>query len=182
MKYPMAANCLSKQEWDYMMAPVLEAGLNVIQFSPKFPGAIVYGLKQVQGLGMKDPYISQGLTWIQTLMQHGDRETVTGSPMQTSMEYLHLELDIGESFFKDNYNFLASLATGCWLKHVWQFQDEQARDPIGTQRANVAEANTRGRFSDTAFCGPGLQGKQPAYFERMAVISTSGHGSGCGCS
>jgi hypothetical protein len=76
----MAAIYLSQQEWDYVMAPVLEAGLNAMQFSRKFPRAIVYGPKKVQGLmGVKDPYILQGLTWIQTLMRHGDRETMTGS-------------------------------------------------------------------------------------------------------
>jgi hypothetical protein len=72
VEYPMAAFCLSKQEWDYVMAPVPEAGLNAMQLSRKFPRAIVYGLKQVQGLGVKDPYISQGPTWIQTLMRQGD--------------------------------------------------------------------------------------------------------------
>ncbi len=74
----MAAICLSKKDWDYVMAPVLEAGLNSMQFSRNFSRSIVYGPKTVQGLGLKDPYIVQGLTWIQILMRHGDRDTVTG--------------------------------------------------------------------------------------------------------
>jgi hypothetical protein len=49
MEYPMAAICLSRKEWDHMMAPVLEAGLNVMQFSHKFHRAIIYGPNKVQG-------------------------------------------------------------------------------------------------------------------------------------
>ena len=41
----MAAICLSKTDWDHVMAPVLEAGLNAIQFSRNFPRSIVCGPK-----------------------------------------------------------------------------------------------------------------------------------------
>ena len=124
LEYPMAAICLSKTDWDHVMAPVLEAGLNAMQFSRNFPRLIVYGPKTVQGLGLKDPYIVQGLTWIQTLMRHGDRATVTGQLLRASMENLHLEIGTGAAFFEDDYDVWAPLATDCWLKHVWQFQAE----------------------------------------------------------
>ena len=108
------------------MVPVLEAGLNAMQFSRKFPRDMVYGPKQAQGLGLKDPYIVQGLTWIKTLMHHGDRETVTGALLRSSLEHLQLELGSGVPFFQDDYEIWSDLATNCWLKHVWKFLQEQA--------------------------------------------------------
>ena len=126
MEYPMAAICLSRKQWDQVMVPVLEAGLNAIQFSRKFPRDMVYGPKQAQGLGLKDPYIVQGLTWIKTLMHHGDRETVTGALLRSSLEHLQLELGSGAPFFQDDYEIWSDLATNCWLKHVWKFLQEQA--------------------------------------------------------
>jgi hypothetical protein len=126
MEYPMAAICLSKKQWDHVMAPVLEAGLNLLQFSRKFPRDMVYGPKKLQGLGVKDPYIGQGLTWIKTLLHHGGRETMTGALLRSSMEYLHLEVGTGSPFFQDNYEVWSDLVTDCWLKHVWQFQQEQS--------------------------------------------------------
>jgi hypothetical protein len=57
-EYPMAATCLSRSQWDYVMALVLEAGLNSMQFICKFPHAMVYGPVNSQGLGVKDPYFT----------------------------------------------------------------------------------------------------------------------------
>jgi hypothetical protein len=125
MEYPMAAICLSLKQWDHVMAPILEAGLNAIQFSQKFPRDIVYGPRNLQGLGVKDPYIVQGLTWIKTLLHHGERATMTGTLLRSSMESLHLELGTGVPFFQDDYEVWSVLATDCWLKHVWEFQQEQ---------------------------------------------------------
>jgi hypothetical protein len=71
-EYPMAATCLSRSQWDYVMAPVLEAGFNSMQFSCKFPHPTVYDPVNSQGLGVKDPYVLQGLTWLKTLLRHGD--------------------------------------------------------------------------------------------------------------
>jgi hypothetical protein len=97
MEYPMAAICLSQRQWDHVMVPILEAGLNVIQFSRKFPRDMVYGPKKLQGLGAKDPYIVQGLTWIKTLLHHGDWATMTGALLRSSMESLHLKLGTGKT-------------------------------------------------------------------------------------
>jgi hypothetical protein len=85
LQCPMTAICLKKKEWDHVMVPVSEAG-------HKFPWMIAYGPKKVQSLGVKDPYKLQDLTWIQSLMQHGDLEMVTKYLMLTSMEHLYLEL------------------------------------------------------------------------------------------
>jgi hypothetical protein len=127
MGYPMAGICLSRKQWDHVMAPILlEAGLNAIQFSHKFPRDMVYGPKKVQGLGVRDPYIVQGLTWIKTLLHHGERSTMTGELLRPSMDSLHLELGTGAPFFHDNFEVWSDLATGCWLKDVWELQQEQA--------------------------------------------------------
>jgi hypothetical protein len=118
MEYPMAAICISRKQWDHVMAPILEAGLNAIQFSQKFPRDIVYGPKDLQGLGVKDPYIVQGLTWIKALLHQGERATMTGALLWSSIESLHLELGTGVPFFQDDYEVWLVLATDCWLKHV----------------------------------------------------------------
>jgi hypothetical protein len=123
-EYPMAATCLSRIQWDHVMAPVLEAVLNSMQFSSKSPHAMVYGPINSQGLGVKDPNVLQGLMWLETLLQHGDQDTVTGHLLRQSMELPQLELGTGNPLFLDDYETFESLATDCWLKHVWRFQQE----------------------------------------------------------
>jgi hypothetical protein len=82
------------------MAPVLEAGLNAMKFSFKFPHTMVYGPVNWQGLEVKDPYGLQGLTWLRTLLRHGDRATVTGHLIRQSMELLQLEIGTGNPLFR----------------------------------------------------------------------------------
>jgi hypothetical protein len=85
---------------------------------------MVYGPVNSQGLGVKDPSVLQGLTWLKTLLCHGDRATVTGHLIRQNMELLQLEIGTGNSLFQDDYATFESLATDCWLKHVWRFQQE----------------------------------------------------------
>jgi hypothetical protein len=51
-EYLMTATCLSQSQWDDVMALVLEAGLNLMQFSCRFPLTMIYGPVKSQGLGV----------------------------------------------------------------------------------------------------------------------------------
>ncbi len=160
-EYPMAAICLSQSQWDHVMAPVLEAGLNAMQFSCKFPHDMVYGPVNSQGLGVKDPYVLQGLTWLKTLLRHRDRATVTGLLIRQSMELLHLEIGTGNPLFQDDFATFKSLATDCWLKHVWSFQQElelslQHATPVLTLQS-TSDLFLMSLFADAGFTGESLR-------------------------
>jgi hypothetical protein len=111
-EYPMAATCLSRKRWDEVMVPVLEAGLNSLQSSSKFPHAMVYGSIQSQGLGIKDPYVLQGFTWLKILLRHGNQDTVTGQLIGQSMELLQLELGTRKPLFSDDYKTFRQRTAG----------------------------------------------------------------------
>jgi hypothetical protein len=161
-EYPMAATCLTRQQWDTIMVPVLEAGLNSLQFSSKFPHAMVYGPIESQGLGVKDPYILQGLTWLKTLLRHGNRDTVTGQLIRQSMELLQLELGTGKPLFSDDYETYQSLATDCWLKHVWRFQQEYDLQ-LKHELAVLTLQSTDDTFLMPHFAEAGFTGKSLRY-------------------
>jgi hypothetical protein len=143
------------------MVPVLEAGLNSLQFSSKFPHAMVYDPIKSQGLGVKDPYILQGLTWLKTLLRHGNWDTVTGQLIQQSMELLQLEMGKDKPLFSDDYEMYQVMATNCWLKHVWQFQQEydlqlKHKVPVLTLQS-TDDSFLMSRFADAGFTGKSLQ-------------------------
>ncbi len=132
-----------------------------MQFSSKFPHAMMYGPIQSQGLGVKDLYVLKGLTWLKTLMQHGDRDTVTGHLIRQSMELLQLELGTGNSLFLDDYATFEFLATDCWLKHVWRFQQElelrlQHATPVLTLQS-TSDSFLMSLFADAGFVGESLR-------------------------
>jgi hypothetical protein len=61
---------------------------------------MVFGPVNSQGLGVKDPYVLQGLTWLKTLLRYGDRATLTGHLIRQSMELVQLEIGRGNSLFQ----------------------------------------------------------------------------------
>jgi hypothetical protein len=64
----MAGTHLSKAKRAHMMKPkVLEVGVNLMQFCGNFSHIVVWvvwGPIDLKGLDVKDPYLTQGLTWL----------------------------------------------------------------------------------------------------------------------
>lgn len=59
-------------------------------------------------------------------MDHIWGGSTTGNLIKTSMEYMKLELVVQGSIFKLDYEIYGYLATDCWVKHMWEFVDENA--------------------------------------------------------
>jgi len=64
-EYPMRAICLTKTQWDKIMAPVFLAAKTRSGFSKGFPNVVMYGPTEFQGLGMMNPWIHQELKHIE---------------------------------------------------------------------------------------------------------------------
>ncbi len=88
-----------------------------------FPLALRYANPQYLGLGLPNPYWEQGIRAIHLFMEHANSDTMEAGLIQTSMEYLHLELGTSRNIFKLSYAEWAFLAMDCWLKSIWCFTD-----------------------------------------------------------
>jgi hypothetical protein len=77
------------------------------------------------------------------------------------MELLQLELGTGNSLFLDDYATFEALATDCWLKHVWRFQQElelrlQHATPVLTLQS-TSDSFLMSLFADAGFAGESLR-------------------------
>jgi hypothetical protein len=77
------------------------------------------------------------------------------------MELLQLEIGTGNSLFQDDYATFESLATGCWLKHVWHFQQEMELSlkhatPVLTLQP-TSDSFLMSTFSDAGYTGQSLR-------------------------
>jgi hypothetical protein len=57
LEYLMMAVMLTKKEWDYIVAPILQATLPNMGYVPTFPCDIVYAPKELLGIGIMHPLV-----------------------------------------------------------------------------------------------------------------------------
>jgi hypothetical protein len=78
------------------------------------------------------------------------------------MELLQLELGTGQPLFSDDYETYQLLATNCWLKHVWRFQQEEydlqlkPKVPVQTLQS-TDDFFLMSCFADAGFTGESLR-------------------------
>jgi hypothetical protein len=61
------------------------------------------------------------LSQIQTIFRHSNRNSPTGQLFHASLEQLQLKIGIPEPLFQSSYKCYGSLATPCWISHIWEY-------------------------------------------------------------
>jgi hypothetical protein len=124
IEYPMVATTLTDKDWEYVMAPILMAGLPKAGIPRTFPRSVLYGPTERQGFGIVHPWHRQGILHLQTCLSHATRPTITGQLIRASMEQARLELGLPGMLTDHSYQYVGRLLTDCWLKSVWCFCDQ----------------------------------------------------------
>jgi hypothetical protein len=121
MEYPMVAISLTRDQWDEVMKPLLQAVLPRIGITRSFPRLVVYAPLIRNGLGLLHPHDNQYLKQLQTVMRHGDRLSPTGRMIRASYEQMQLEIGTEISFLSVPFSKYGNLATQCWIGKLWQY-------------------------------------------------------------
>ena len=119
--YSLPATYLSKKELNEAWAPAISQGIAASGVVRNLDRTIVFGDTMYQGLGLRHPYILQGIEHIKVLMTHGVSQSLTGMLLRTNIEASKQELGLGGSFFTQNYKLYKGLVTNSWVKSTWQF-------------------------------------------------------------
>jgi hypothetical protein len=125
-KYPAAATQLTEQDWEFVCAPVFQAGLPKAGFSRMFPRTVIFAPKLYQGLGILHPFHNQELEHLAVILYHCTHHTLTGDLIQQSWESLRLELGMLGNLTDFNYRLWGDCITTSWLKTVWKYCREHS--------------------------------------------------------
>ena len=87
---------------------------------------VLYGLPSVQGLGLKDIYLTQGISHIVEIIEHLWKKSITGHFITISLECLRLELGLNINILQSKYsNYQKLILTRSWIEQTWKFMEEQ---------------------------------------------------------
>ena len=134
MEYPMATTTLSEAELEYIMVPILRAGLPRSGIDWSFPQAVLFGPTILQGMGVMHPWHHQEITHLVTCLQQTVIGGITGSLLSASLEQLRLEVGLPGLLTDHNFETYEGLTTPSWLAQVRKFVD---RFNIGLRDSEV---------------------------------------------
>ena len=121
LDYSLIALTLTEQECKTIMAPVLEIGLGRAGICQKISRKVLYGSRELQGMGLHNLFTTLGISHVQAFLEHTWKKSLTGKLMLSSLESLQLEIGVEGGIFTRDYKLYGHLGTDCWLKHLWKF-------------------------------------------------------------
>jgi hypothetical protein len=124
LEYPMMATMLTESDWEYILVPLLAAGLPRAGLTRTFPRDILFGPTLAQGFGVFHPWYHQQITYLTTLLQHTQQQTMTGQLITASYEQLRLEMGTSGFMMDVSYQTMKDTVTKTWLTNLWEFADK----------------------------------------------------------
>jgi Reverse transcriptase (RNA-dependent DNA polymerase) len=120
--YPMPVTYFTRQDCDYIMAPVLRVALSHSGVCRTIPRAIVYAPLQYQGLAVPDLFIEQGISKLVRLLKFGRAsEAITSNLLRHSGEAMKLELGLNGYLFQHDFTKYHCISSPSWMKEMWRF-------------------------------------------------------------
>jgi hypothetical protein len=157
MEYPMASTTIKEKEWNYIMAPILRAGLPRSGIERNFPHDILYGPKCLQGFGIFHPWYHQEIVHLLVCLKQTGIGGITGRQISASVEQMRLELGLTGWFTDHDYDIYAPLLTDCWMKTVWKFS-HRFKIEIRDSETQLRRRRTKDQSLIQAFAHAGFRG------------------------
>jgi hypothetical protein len=99
LAYSLPALCLSRQQWDCILSPILRYCLPAMGVSRYFPRKLVFASSSHFGLGFKHLHTMQEIAHIKDIIWHTFSDTLTGILYKTSFKLMLLECSIRTDIF-----------------------------------------------------------------------------------
>ena len=125
LDYCLPATTMTQQECDKIMWEIIKGFLPKSGINRYIKRDVLFAPPALQGLGMKNLYVMQGIHHVADLVENVWKNSITGHFQLTSLEFLRLELGVNYHLLNSNYESLAGLImTPSWIVHTWKFMSE----------------------------------------------------------
>jgi hypothetical protein len=99
LEYPMEASCLTREQWDLVMKPLLGIVLQRCGIASTFPQDLVFTSLQYQGLGVRHPFYQQEIKHSSVLIgETANPSSPTGQLLVGEAEDLRMEIGLPGEF------------------------------------------------------------------------------------
>ena len=121
IEYPLAATTLTKKQCIAVMEPILKSALPRSNMVHNFARSVLYGPTQYQGMGLHDPYVTQGIRHVKDIVDQLWKKSISGRLIQMNVEALQLELGCYGNMFLLDLPQLWINTTDTWIGQTLEF-------------------------------------------------------------
>ena len=122
LDYCLPATTMTKAECDAITWQLLKHFLPRSGINRFIKRDVLFAPVGVQGLGLKNLFLTQGINHVSDLLENTWKNTITGQLQRMSLEYMRLELGVNSKILNSDYNTLSPLIlTQSWMEHTWRF-------------------------------------------------------------
>lgn len=125
LEYPMEAINLTRRQWDYVMAPLLQATLPRSGLVRTFPRDILYAPDTFTGLGIMHPFFKQNLKHLDLVMRETLQTSITSDLIFSILEQLRLEIGLPNDQGNWQLDTFSSCLTNCWFLDLLLFCEDE---------------------------------------------------------
>jgi Reverse transcriptase (RNA-dependent DNA polymerase) len=122
IEYPLLATSMTKEQINLVVKPILEVGLPRSGICRNMARAIVFSEVTHQGLGMKHPYLTQGLRKLNAVFD--EASSMTNDLIEHAWESCQVVCGLGENFLIEPFHPIGAMLERCWMTTLWEFLDE----------------------------------------------------------
>ena len=120
IEYPLAATTFTRKQVDKLMSPLLRTILPITRIQRNMPRKLVYGTLRARGLDIKDPYITQLIYHLQSIMRHQQRDLPSRQLHEENMDNVQLHVGSELPFWEISFDQYGVLAPTGWMKNTWE--------------------------------------------------------------
>jgi hypothetical protein len=112
---------MSYDQLNYVMAPILRVGLSVSGICNSIKREVVYATIRYQGLGIKHPFITQGIRKAMFFIQRPKSIPMVSQLLNVTWNLTKLESGLGDNFITKPYKPYKAITTQGWMTTLWEF-------------------------------------------------------------
>ena len=125
LEYILPAMTLSETECNDIMKPVLKQFLPKIGINRNIKRDLLFAPSKLQGLNLKNPFLTQGIAHVKDLCENLWKQTTTGKLMNFNLQQLRIELGTNDPILSSSYeDFQHLLLTDSLITSTWQFMSK----------------------------------------------------------
>lgn len=126
VEYPLPVLTLTEAECKQIMWKILKVYLPKSHINRYITRDVLFGDIGSQGLGIKNIFLTQGISHITNLIEHTWKDTISGHLMRASLEQLRLEIGSNIPILQSDYvDYEDRILTTSWIQHTWSFMSQQ---------------------------------------------------------
>lgn len=124
IEYLLLATSLTQQQMETVMKPILGIGLPKSGICRNIARDVVYSTTTYQGIGLRNPFITQGLQKLMMLLNESSEVTnVSNILLKTAIEWTRIESGMGPTFLLKSYPPFRKVIHRGWVATLWEFLD-----------------------------------------------------------